>query len=85
VGDHRELPKGLRDVVPRRREDADHVRQRRQGIPVFHNPAWRMQGIPVELLVYEEEGHTISRPENQRDLLTRVIAWFDKWLVPARS
>ena len=55
-----------------------------KGIALFHNEAmysaWKVQGVPVEFLVYEDEGHVISRPANQRDLLKRVLAWMDRWL-----
>jgi dipeptidyl aminopeptidase/acylaminoacyl peptidase len=57
-----------------------------QGIALFHNQAlftaWKVQGVPTEFLVYGGEGHVIANPANQRDLLTRVIGWIDKWLAP---
>ena len=46
----------------------------------FMFTAWKRQGVPTELLIYGGEGHVISRPENQRDLLTRAIEWIDRWL-----
>ena len=59
------------------------------GTALFHNQALftalRVQGVPTELLVYGGEGHVIAKPPNQRDLLTRVIAWIDRWLAPAGS
>ena len=57
------------------------------GIPRFHDEylysAWKKQGIDTAMLVYGSEGHVIVKPENQRDLLERVIAWVEKY-VPAR-
>ncbi len=38
--------------------------------------------IPYELLVFEDEGHGILKPANQRRLYTRVAAFFDKALGP---
>ena len=36
--------------------------------------------VPVEYVVYTNEGHTIGRPENQRDLLFRVLNFVEKYL-----
>jgi len=33
-------------------------------------------GIPYELLAFEDEGHGISRPANQRILYTRLADFF---------
>jgi dipeptidyl aminopeptidase/acylaminoacyl peptidase len=55
-----------------------------EGLPVFHNEflftAWRQQGIPAELVVYRSEGHVVLRPENQRDLLFRILDWIESRL-----
>lgn len=52
-----------------------------KGIPLYHNKflysALGKLGIDTQLLVYRGEGHVIQRPDNLRDLLTRVIAWID--------
>ena len=37
-------------------------------------------GVPTELVVFEGEGHAISRPEHVRDLQERMVAWFDRYL-----
>ncbi|MGH2404396.1 MAG: S9 family peptidase [bacterium] len=42
--------------------------------------ALRHQGIAVELVVYPREPHAIRERQHQRDLLRRVLAWFDRWL-----
>ncbi|MGH2372103.1 MAG: S9 family peptidase [bacterium] len=42
--------------------------------------ALRNQGIPVELVTYPREPHGIREQQHQRDLLRRVLAWFDRWL-----
>jgi dipeptidyl aminopeptidase/acylaminoacyl peptidase len=36
--------------------------------------------VPTQLIVYPGEGHLFMNPENQRDRLDRVLAWFDKYL-----
>jgi dipeptidyl aminopeptidase/acylaminoacyl peptidase len=33
-------------------------------------------GIPYELLVFEDEGHGISRPANQKTLYLRLVEFF---------
>jgi dipeptidyl aminopeptidase/acylaminoacyl peptidase len=55
-----------------------------KGLALYHNEflytALRKQGIDTRFLVYTDEPHVISRPENQRDLLMRVIEWVDSHL-----
>jgi dipeptidyl aminopeptidase/acylaminoacyl peptidase len=40
----------------------------------------KAMGVPTTLLVYDGEGHAFRKPENQRDLRAREIAWFNKYL-----
>ncbi len=42
--------------------------------------ALRETGTPVELVLYPREGHGIAERTHQRDILRRVLAWFDRWL-----
>jgi dipeptidyl aminopeptidase/acylaminoacyl peptidase len=37
-------------------------------------------GVPTELVVYAKEGHSIAKPENQRDIMQRMMDWLDKYL-----
>jgi dipeptidyl aminopeptidase/acylaminoacyl peptidase len=37
-------------------------------------------GVPTELVVYAGEGHYIAKPEHQRDIMKRMMDWFDKYL-----
>jgi dipeptidyl aminopeptidase/acylaminoacyl peptidase len=32
--------------------------------------------IPYQILVFEDEGHGISKPKNQKDLYLRFVAFF---------
>jgi dipeptidyl aminopeptidase/acylaminoacyl peptidase len=43
---------------------------------VFHT-ALNARGVDTQLLIYRGEGHSIVGPENQRDLLGRVLQWID--------
>ncbi|UGQ46014.1 S9 family peptidase [Massilia endophytica] len=40
----------------------------------------RAMGVPSSLVIYEDEGHSIRKPEHERDLRQRTLAWFDKYL-----
>jgi dipeptidyl aminopeptidase/acylaminoacyl peptidase len=40
----------------------------------------REQGVPVELLVFEDEGHGISKLENRIEAYTRVVAFLDEYV-----
>lgn len=42
--------------------------------------ALRERGVPVELVTYPREPHGIREQAHQRDILRRVVAWFDRWL-----
>jgi len=39
--------------------------------------AMKTLGVENEFVVYANEGHRISKPENRRDIVRRAIAWFD--------
>jgi dipeptidyl aminopeptidase/acylaminoacyl peptidase len=49
-----------------------------QGYEFWH--ALKALGVPTELVIYENEGHAIQKPEHQRDILRRLVGWFDKYL-----
>lgn len=42
--------------------------------------ALRQRGIPTTMVVYPRESHAITEVHHQRDLLTRIGAWLDRWL-----
>jgi dipeptidyl aminopeptidase/acylaminoacyl peptidase len=37
-------------------------------------------GVPTQLVIYPREGHPIQEREHQRDMLERILAWFDRFL-----
>ena len=45
----------------------------------FYN-ALKDLGIETEMVTYPREPHGINEPEHEKDLLTRVLAWYDKHL-----
>jgi dipeptidyl aminopeptidase/acylaminoacyl peptidase len=42
--------------------------------------ALKAQGVETQLVVYEHEGHMFAKPEHQRDVIERTLAWFDAHL-----
>jgi dipeptidyl aminopeptidase/acylaminoacyl peptidase len=44
--------------------------------------ALKALGVPTELVIYPDEGHFVAKPEHQRDIERRMVAWFDRWLAP---
>jgi dipeptidyl aminopeptidase/acylaminoacyl peptidase len=39
--------------------------------------ALKAQGVETQLVVYEHEGHLFAKPQHQRDVIERTLAWFD--------
>jgi dipeptidyl aminopeptidase/acylaminoacyl peptidase len=37
----------------------------------------KAQGVETQLVVYEHEGHLFAKPQHQRDMIERTLAWFD--------
>ncbi|HEY6329283.1 MAG TPA: prolyl oligopeptidase family serine peptidase, partial [Blastocatellia bacterium] len=42
--------------------------------------ALKTLGVKNEFVVYEGEGHHIYKPKDQRDIMSRLLAWFDNEL-----
>jgi len=42
--------------------------------------ALKAQGVETQLVIYPGEGHVFGQPEHQRDVMQRMIAWFDHYL-----
>ncbi len=49
-----------------------------QGYEFWH--ALKTLGVPTQLVVYENEGHAVSKPEHLRDIQVRTLEWFDRFL-----
>ena len=54
-----------------------------QGQEFYH--ALRFLGKDAEMVTYPREPHIFSEREHQIDSLTRELAWFDKYLSPAKG
>ncbi|MDI3339360.1 MAG: S9 family peptidase [Sphaerobacter sp.] len=46
--------------------------------------ALRTLGVETQFVTYPREGHGIEERKHQRDLIDRVVAWFDRHLRPER-
>ncbi len=42
--------------------------------------ALKSQHVPTQLVVYPNEGHGFSDPAHRRDVVVRMVEWFDKYL-----
>jgi dipeptidyl aminopeptidase/acylaminoacyl peptidase len=42
--------------------------------------ALKTLGVETQLVVYPDEGHRFAKKEHQRDVMKRLLAWFDKYL-----
>jgi dipeptidyl aminopeptidase/acylaminoacyl peptidase len=42
--------------------------------------ALKALGVPTQLVVFPGEGHAIHQPKNRRDLMRRMLGWFDRYL-----
>jgi dipeptidyl aminopeptidase/acylaminoacyl peptidase len=42
--------------------------------------ALKTLGVPTELVIYADEGHGVRKPEHQRDIIQRMVGWFDQRL-----
>jgi dipeptidyl aminopeptidase/acylaminoacyl peptidase len=48
----------------------------------FLYSALKQQGVETQMLRYKKEGHVVFKPENVRDLTTRIVKWVDDHLKP---
>jgi len=39
--------------------------------------ALKTRGVETQFVIYPGEGHHIARPEHRRDLMRRMVSWFD--------
>ena len=54
-----------------------------QSFEMWH--ALRTMHVPVKLVVYPNEGHGFSNPNDERDVLERSIEWFEKYMPATQS
>jgi dipeptidyl aminopeptidase/acylaminoacyl peptidase len=47
--------------------------------------ALKTLGVPTQLVIYAGEGHAFAQPDHQRDVMDRLLAWFDHYLKPATN
>jgi dipeptidyl aminopeptidase/acylaminoacyl peptidase len=44
--------------------------------------ALKTLGVDTQFVVYAGEGHAIRQPDHRRDIMERMVAWFDHYLKP---
>ncbi len=49
-----------------------------QSFEFYH--AMQTLGVPSQLVVYADEGHGVRQPAHVRDILSRMIGWFNRYL-----
>lgn len=49
-----------------------------QSYELWH--ALKALGVPTQLVVFPGEGHSIRQPQNRRELMRRMLGWFDRYL-----
>ena len=42
--------------------------------------ALKRNGVPVELIVYPRQGHVVTEPKFMRDMMSRNLEWFGRWM-----
>jgi dipeptidyl aminopeptidase/acylaminoacyl peptidase len=47
--------------------------------------ALKTLGVPTQLVIYAGEGHAFAQPDHQRDVMDRLLAWFDHYLKPGTT
>ena len=52
-----------------------------QSVEWYH--ALETMKVPVQLVVYPNEGHLFNRPADVRDYTLRTLQWFDRWFSPS--
>ena len=65
-----------------------YVGERDIEVPPTQSVEWwhalKEQGVPTSLVIYPDEGHGIRDPEHVKDLRTRTMVWFDKYVKGAQ-
>lgn len=58
---------------------ADHDRRCPIAMGTMYHRVLQSRGVPVEMVIYHDERHTILRLDHQADILRRTLAWFKKY------
>ena len=37
-------------------------------------------GVPTQFVIYPGEGHVFARPDHRRDVMRRMMGWFERYL-----
>ena len=57
-------------------------------VPMEQSVEWwhalMAQHVPVQLVVYPEEGHLFVKPADTRDYSLRTLSWFEEWFAKAK-
>ena len=43
--------------------------------------ALKRQGVPIEMIIYPRQGHSISEPRLRIDVRRRAVAWLERWVL----
>jgi dipeptidyl aminopeptidase/acylaminoacyl peptidase len=49
-----------------------------QSMEMWH--ALKELGVPTQLVIYADEGHSFFKPEDRTDLTLRTLQWFEKYM-----
>jgi dipeptidyl aminopeptidase/acylaminoacyl peptidase len=49
-----------------------------QGLEFYR--AMKELGVPCQLVIYPGQGHGITEPRYQKDLMQRNLDWFERWI-----
>lgn len=63
--------------------DADARVHPAQGMEMYR--ALKSLNVPVEFVRYPRQGHPIKERHHQIDLMQRLVAWYQRWLMPDAS
>ena len=57
---------------------ADQPGELMRSVEFWH--ALKTLGVPTQLVIFENEGHAVSRVDHLRDMQRRIVGWFDQYL-----
>ena len=63
--------------------DSDGEVPMEQSLEWYH--ALQTMKVPVQMVVYPNEGHVFHKPADARDYSLRMLRWFDEWFAKAKD